>query len=33
MLRKSPALNAWAANFKNGDFSYNSLKVTKLSKF
>ena len=33
MLRKSPAWNAWAAIFKNPDFSYSSLEVTKLSKF
>ena len=33
MLRKSSAWNAWAAIFKNADFSYSSLKVTKLSKF
>ena len=33
MLRKSPASNAWAAVFKNADFSSISLKVTKLSKF
>ena len=28
-----PALNAWAAIFKNADFSQSSLKVTKLSNF
>ena len=33
MLRKSPASNDRTADFKNDDFSYNSLKVTKLSKF
>ena len=33
MLRKSLAWNAWAATFKNADFSKSSLKVTKLSKF
>ena len=33
MLRKSPASNVWAAIFKNADFSWSSLKVTKLSKF
>ena len=33
MLRKSPASITWAAIFKNADFSWNSLKVTKLSKF
>ena len=33
MLRKSQASDAWAAIFKNTDFSWNSLKITKLSKF
>ena len=33
MIRKSPASDAWAAIFKNADFSLRSLKVTKLSKF
>ena len=32
MLRKTPALNAWNAIFKNVDFSWNPFKVTKLSK-
>ena len=31
-LRKSPASDAWAAIFKNADFSLSFLKVTKLSK-
>ena len=33
MLKKSPASDAWAKIFKNADFPYSSLKVTKLSKF
>ena len=33
MFRKSPASDAWAAIFKNTDFSLSSLKVTKLGKF
>ena len=33
MFRKSPASNTWAVIFKNADFSYSPLKVTKLSKF
>ena len=33
MLRKSPTSNARAAIIKNADFSWSSLKVTKLSKF
>ena len=33
MLRKSSASNVWAVNFENGNFSPNSEKVTKLSKF
>ena len=33
MLRKSPASSVCAVIFKNADFSQNSLKVTKLSKF
>ena len=32
MLRKSPVSNDWDALFKNADFSWSSLKVTKLSK-
>ena len=32
MLRKSPTSNAWGAIFENTDFSWSSLKVTKLSK-
>ena len=32
MLRKSPALNALVATFKNTHFNLSSLKVTKLSK-
>ena len=31
MLRKSPASKVWAAIFKNADFSWSSLKVTKFS--
>ena len=33
MLRKSPTSNAWAAAFKNADFSYSSFKFTKFSNF
>ena len=33
MLRTAPASNALAEIFGNSDFSYSSLKVTKLSKF
>ena len=33
MLRKSPASNTGGAIFKNADFSFSFLKVTKLSKF
>ena len=33
MLRKSPASNDWPAISKNAHFSYESLKVRKLSKF
>ena len=33
MLRKSLASNAWAGIFKNADFSKNSSKNAKLSKF
>ena len=33
MLRKSPASYASAGIFKNADFSWSSLKVTKLIKF
>ena len=33
ILRKSPVSDAWAAIFKNADFPWNSLKVTKLGKF
>ena len=33
MLRKSPASNTWAAICKDADFSVNSLKVTKLTKY
>ena len=33
MLKKSPGSNACAAIFRNVDFSWSSLKVSKLSKF
>ena len=33
ILRKSPASNAWAAIFKNNDFSLSSLEITKLPNF
>ena len=33
MLRKSTASNAWAAIFKNADFSYKSYKIGKLLAF
>ena len=32
-LIKCPASNAWATIFKNADYSYSPLKVTKLRKF
>ena len=33
MLKKSTASNAWAAIFKNADFSYKSYKIGKLLAF
>ena len=33
ILRKSPALNAGPSIFENVDFSWSSLKITKLNKF